>query len=158
MYRVGLGYDIHRLVRGRKLVLSGIAIPYNKGLLGHSDADVVIHSVIDAILGAMGKGDIGEHFPDTNPKFKGISSVILLKETLKLLKKEKFKIENIDINVILSAPKLKDIKIKMRNKLASLSGVNANLVNIKAKTNNKLGQIGKGKAICAQAVVLIKKK
>ncbi|MEW5758479.1 MAG: 2-C-methyl-D-erythritol 2,4-cyclodiphosphate synthase [Candidatus Omnitrophota bacterium] len=155
--RVGIGYDIHRLVKGRGLILAGVKIPSSRGLLGHSDADVVLHALIDAIIGAVAKGDIGEHFPDTEKKFKNISSIELLRETLKILRKERYKIGNIDLNIILEEPKLRGLKIKMRQKLASLLNINLNVVNIKAKTNEGLDAVGQKKAIAVQAVVLIKK-
>lgn len=157
MYKIGIGYDIHRLVKGRKLILAGIEVPASKGLLGYSDADVVLHAVIDALLGALGLGDIGDHFPDTDKKFKGISSKELLNKALAFLKSKKFKIENIDINIIIERPKLKNYKLKMRKNLAKMAGLTLNSVNIKAKTNEGLGEIGKIQAIAVQAALLIKK-
>lgn len=157
MYRVGIGYDIHKLIKNKKLILAGIEIPFAKGLLGHSDADVVLHAIIDAIFGALGKGDIGDHFPDSDLKFKGISSIKLLKETLTILRQNKYKIENIDLNILLEEPKLKNFKPKMRKNLASLLGIGVDLINIKAKTNEGLGEIGKKQAIAAQAIILLKR-
>lgn len=155
-YKIGLGYDIHRLVPNRKLVLGGINIKFNKGLKGHSDADVLVHAICDAILGSIGKNDIGEHFPDTDLKYKNISSLILLDKCLKILKKEKYKISNIDCIVFAQKPKLTKYKKKIRKRLSLALKIDPYLVNIKAKTMEKLGFIGKKKAIAAQCTLLVK--
>lgn len=156
-YRIGIGYDSHRLVPGRKLVLGGVEVPFNKGLLGHSDADALLHAVCDALLGAAALGDIGEHFPDTDPKYRGISSLKLLKAVSGLLKKKHYQIINIDVVVILEQPKLSGLKDKMRSAICAALGVNKDRVGVKAKTNEGLGDIGKSKAIAAYAVALLKK-
>ena len=153
--RVGIGYDIHRLVKGRKLIIGGVEIPFEKGLLGHSDADVLVHSICDALLGAMGLGDIGQHFPDTDEKYKGISSMKLLKEVMEKIKKEKFKIVNIDANIIAEKPRLLPYIEEMKKNLKKILGKDVS-VNIKARTNEGLGEIGRGEAIASQAIVLLK--
>ncbi len=150
-FRVGLGYDIHRLIKGRKLILGGVAIPYSKGLLGHSDADVLLHAVCDALLGAAGLGDIGEHFPNTDGRYKNISSVILLSKVNALIKKQGFRIGNIDAVVLAEEPNLKLYKPKMRLVISKTLGMKENQVNIKATTQEGLG-FGKTKdAIAAYA-------
>jgi len=153
--RVGIGYDIHRLVEGGKLIIGGVEIPFEKGLLGHSDADVLVHSICDALLGAMGLGDIGQHFPDTDEKYKGISSMKLLKEVMEKIKKEKFKIVNIDANIIAEKPRLLPYIEEMKKNLKKILGKDVS-VNIKARTNEGLGEIGRGEAIASQAIVLLK--
>jgi 2-C-methyl-D-erythritol 2,4-cyclodiphosphate synthase len=153
--RVGIGYDIHRLVEGRKLIIGGVEIPFEKGLLGHSDADVLVHSICDALLGAMGLGDIGKHFPDTDEKYKGISSMKLLKEVMEKIKKGNFKIVNIDTNIIAEKPRLLPYIEEMKKNLRKILGKDVS-VNIKARTNEGLGEIGKGEAIASQAIVLLK--
>lgn len=157
MMKVGIGYDIHRLARGRKLILGGVEIKSSKGLLGHSDGDVLTHAIIDAILGALGKGDIGLHFPDTNPEYKDISSLILLKETMKILTKSKYRINNLDTIIIAESPKITPDAERIKEKLAPLLKINKKLINIKAKTNEGIGEVGKGKAIAAFAMVSIRK-
>ena len=152
-YRVGIGYDIHKLVEGRKLILGGIEIPFEKGLLGHSDADVLIHAIIDAMLGALGLDDIGTLFPDTDTKYKDISSVILLKEVYNLIKTKGYKINNIDSNVIAQAPKLRPYIEKIRNNLSKI--LECENVSVKAKTNEKMDAVGEMKAIEANAVVML---
>lgn len=154
---VGFGHDIHRLVKGCKLVLGGIEIRHDKGSLAHSDGDVVLHALIDAILGASAMGDIGELFPDTDPKYKNISSAILLKETLQLLKKQKFTLGNIDITIICDKPKLLNYKKLMKKKIAEILRLPTYSVNIKAKTNEGMGELGKNKAIAAYAAVILNK-
>lgn len=153
--KIGIGFDIHPLVEKRKLILGGIEIPFGLGAKGHSDADVCIHALIDALLGAMGKGDIGEHFPDTDIKYKDISSVELLKKIKKLLDQEKYQIQNIDCNIFLEKPKLKEYKQKIKENIAKILLINSNCVNIKAKTYEQLGDIGQSKAVAAEVVVLI---
>ena len=138
--RVGIGYDIHRLVKGRKLIIGGVEIPFEKGLLGHSDADVLVHSICDALLGAMGLGDIGQHFPDTDEKYKGISSMELLKKVVEKVKKGKFKIINIDANIIAEKPKLLPYIEEMKKNIRKILGKDVS-VNIKARTNEGLGEI-----------------
>ena len=156
-YRIGLGYDIHRLVRGRKLFLGGLHIPYAKGLSGHSDADVLLHAVSDALLGAAGEPDIGELFPDTAPKYRGISSVQLLKEVNALIKKKGFLINNIDAVVVAEEPKLSPFKKEIRQSLANILGIPQDRLNIKSKTNERLGDIGKKKAIAGYALAMLMK-
>lgn len=153
--KIGIGYDIHRLVEGRKLVLGGVEIPYERGLDGHSDADVLIHAVCDALLGALGKGDIGEHFPNTDEKFKDISSLELLKDVQNLMAGAGYTIANLDCMIQAQEPNLKEYKPKMRHTIAEQLGVDETLVNIKATTMEKLGAIGQGEGIAAFASVLI---
>ena len=157
MYRVGIGYDIHRLQIRRKLFLGGVYIPYKKGLLGHSDADVLLHAIGDALLGACGLKDIGEHFPDTDKKFKDISSTLLLKEIAKKINKAKYKIVNIDAVVLAQEPKLSAYKRKMCDSISQTLKISKHYVNIKATTTEGLGVIGKKNAISAYAVALVKK-
>lgn len=153
--RIGLGYDIHRLIENRKLILGGVEIPSNKGLDGHSDADVLVHAIIDAILGSISKRDIGYHFSDSDPKYKDINSLILLKETNKILKQEGYKIVNIDSNIICQEVKLSSYIKKMRENIASILEIDINDISIKAKTNEKLDSMGEGLSISAQAAVLV---
>ncbi len=153
--RVGMGYDVHRLTEGRKLILGGVEIPYEKGLLGHSDADVLIHAVMDALLGAAALGDIGKHFPDTDEKYRGISSVVLLKHVAALLEEECFVIENIDATVIAQRPKLLPYMEQMRSNIADALGLEIDRVNVKATTEEGLGFTGSGEGISAQAVCLL---
>ncbi len=153
--KIGCGYDTHRLITGRKLVLGGVTIPFEKGLLGHSDADVLTHAVCDAILGAAGSGDIGEHFPDTSPDYKDIFSINLLKKTYKIIKKKKFIVVNIDATIFAQAPKLSSFKKDMETNIAKAINLNPNMVNIKASTTDKLGAIGKGEGISAMCVTLL---
>lgn len=153
--RVGLGYDIHRLVEGRKLILGGVEIPYIKGLEGYSDADVLLHAICDAILGAIGKGDIGIHFPDTDPAFKDIPSVELLDEVKETVKTSGYKIINVDSTLILEEPKLGPFKDKMKQIISHLLGVAEDMINIKATTQEGVGSIGRGEAIAAYAVVSV---
>ncbi len=154
--RVGIGYDVHRLTEGRKLVLGGVIIPFKKGLLGHSDADVLVHAVCDALLGAASLGDIGTHFPDSDPKYKNINSISLLEKTFAMLKGEGFEIENIDATVFAELPKLFDHKAEMEANLAQAVQLDPKRLNIKATTTEGLGMIGKGEGIAAMAVVLLK--
>lgn len=153
--RIGIGYDIHRLVSDRKLFLGGVEIPYIKGLLGHSDGDVLLHAVCDALLGALAQGDIGAHFPDTDPRYQGISSGELLKRVADLVKSKDFKIDNIDTVVIAQEPVLAPFKKQMQEKLAQILGIKEDSVGIKAKTNEGMGEIGRKEAIAAYAVVNI---
>jgi 2-C-methyl-D-erythritol 2,4-cyclodiphosphate synthase len=153
--RAGIGYDVHRLVYDRKLVLGGITIPFEKGLLGHSDADVLTHAVCDALLGAAGLGDIGIHFPDTDPKYKGISSMKLLASTCDMLIKKGYGINNIDCTIFAQKPSISPYRDKMRAEIAGAAGINETLVNIKATTTEGLGIIGREEAIAAICIVLI---
>ena len=155
MHRVGIGFDLHRLVKNRPLILGGITIPYKKGLLGHSDADAVCHAIMDALLGAMALGNIGTHFSDKDPKYKGISSIKLLEHVQKLIAKNKYKISNIDSTIICQEPKLNPFIPKMCEKIAKTLKIKAGQVSIKATTTEKLGDIGKGRAIAVQAICSI---
>ena len=150
--RVGMGYDVHRLVEGRKLILGGVEIPYEKGLLGHSDADVLIHAIMDALLGAAALGDIGKHFPDTDPQYKGISSVELLKHVAKLLDENNYVIENIDATVIAQRPKLRPYMDEMTKNIAGALGIEENRLNLKATTEEGLGFTGTGEGMASQAI------
>lgn len=153
--RIGLGYDIHRLVEDRKLILGGVEIPYELGLLGHSDADVLIHSIIDAILGSVALRDIGYHFPDTDEKYKNANSLELLKETKKMLLNEGYKIINIDSNIICQKPKLSPYIEEMRKNISQVLELKINQVSIKAKTNEKMDSMGNGLSISTNAIVLV---
>ena len=157
MYKTGIGYDIHRLVSERKLFIGGVEIPYIKGLQGHSDADVLLHAICDAILGALGMGDIGEHFPDTDPKYLNISSIELLKIVADLVKKEGYEICNIDTVVIAQEPVLSPFKKQIRENIAGALNIKEEAVNIKAKTNEWLGELGRKEAIASYAVAVLKK-
>ncbi|MCF0146363.1 MAG: 2-C-methyl-D-erythritol 2,4-cyclodiphosphate synthase [Eubacterium sp.] len=150
--RAGLGYDVHRLVEGRPLILCGVRIPYEKGLLGHSDADVAVHAMMDALLGAAGLDDIGTYFPDDDPKWKGASSMDLLRRVADLLKEAHFIIENIDCTIIAERPKLKDYKAQMRKNIAEVLRLSADRVSVKATTEEGLGFTGSGEGIAAQAI------
>ena len=153
--RTGIGYDVHRLVAGRKLVLGGTIIPYVKGLLGHSDADVLVHAVCDALLGAAGLGDIGLHFPDTDPQYKDISSLTLLGHTNAMVRGKNFIVRNIDTIIFAEAPKIGPYRKSMQENLAATVNVDPGCVNIKATTTEGLGFIGKGVGIGAMCVVLV---
>ncbi len=153
--RIGQGFDVHALIAGRKLVIGGVAIPHEKGLAGHSDADVLIHAVCDALLGAAGLGDIGAHFPDTDQRFKDIDSRKLLREVVRLLAANDLRVLNIDATIIAQAPKMSPHILKMRNNIAADVGIPAVDVNIKAKTTEKLGFVGRGEGIAAEAVALL---
>ena len=150
-----MGYDIHRLVVGRRLVLGGVTIPFEKGLLGHSDADVLVHSVCDALLGAANLGDIGAHFPDTDPQFEGISSIKILAKTHRMISDRGFKIVNLDSTIFADAPKISPFMDAMRKNIAHTIEIDPNCVNVKATTFEGLGMIGKGEAIGAMCVALI---
>lgn len=152
---VGMGYDIHRLEPGRKLVLGGVRIPFEKGLLGHSDADVLIHAICDALLGAAGLGDIGIHFPDTDPKFKDISSKKLLVRTDEMIREKGLRIQNIDSTIFAEAPKLNPYRETMRKNIGQVLDLETDRINIKATTAEGLGMIGKGQGIGAMCVVLL---
>jgi len=153
--RIGQGFDTHALVRGRELVIGGVRIPYDKGLAGHSDADVLIHAVCDALLGAAGLGDIGAHFPDTDARYKGIDSRKLLREVARLLRQRKLRVANVDATIIAQAPKMAPHIAAMRANLASDLGIAPDAVNVKAKTTEQLGFVGRGEGIAAEAVALL---
>jgi len=153
--RIGSGYDVHRLVEDRALILGGVVIPYEKGLLGHSDADVLLHAIMDALLGAAALGDIGKHFPDSNEKYKGISSMELLKEVKRLLDEELFIVENIDATIIAQKPKMAPYLQEMRENIAGVLQIDVSQVNVKATTEEGLGFTGSGEGIASQAVCLL---
>ena len=153
--RIGHGYDVHKFAENRDLIIGGVNIPYEKGLLGHSDADVLLHAVCDALLGAAALGDIGKHFPDTDPKFKGIDSMLLLKKVAELLKENGYKIINIDSTVLAQRPKLAPYILKMRENISDALGVDVDFISVKATTEEGLGFTGEGLGIAAHAVCLI---
>ncbi|MBQ9511173.1 MAG: 2-C-methyl-D-erythritol 2,4-cyclodiphosphate synthase [Clostridia bacterium] len=155
--RIGHGYDVHRLTENRKLILGGVEIPYEKGLLGHSDADVLCHAIADAILGAAAMKDIGRHFPDTDEKYKGISSILLLKKVCEMVRNEGYSVVNIDSTVIAQSPKLAPYIDEMRKNIANAVSTSISDVNVKATTEEKLGFTGNGEGIAAHAVCLIQK-
>ncbi|KIL52317.1 2-C-methyl-D-erythritol 2,4-cyclodiphosphate synthase [Jeotgalibacillus soli] len=155
MFRIGQGYDVHQLTEGRPLILGGITIPHEKGLLGHSDADVLLHVIADAALGAIGAGDIGKHFPDTDPAFKGADSAELLRHVWALVKKEGYKLGNIDCTIIAQRPKMAPHIEAMREKIAELLDAEPSQINVKATTTEKLGFAGREEGIAAQAAILI---
>lgn len=156
--RVGMGYDVHKLVEGRDLIIGGVKIPYEKGLLGHSDADVLLHAIMDALLGAAALGDIGKHFPDTDPKYKGADSLDLLKEVYKLLDKNDYVVENIDATIIAQAPKMRPYIDEMRINIAHALRIEMSQVNVKATTEEGLGFTGTGEGISSQAICLLTNK
>ena len=153
--RIGMGYDVHKLVEGRDLIIGGVKIPYEKGLLGHSDADVLLHAISDALLGAAALGDIGKHFPDTDPKYKGADSLLLLQEVGKLLENECYIIENIDATIIAQAPKMRPHIDTMRQNIADALSIDIAQVNVKATTEEGLGFTGSGEGISSQAICLL---
>ena len=153
--RIGHGYDVHRLVEGRDLILGGVKIDYEKGLLGHSDADVLLHAVSDALLGAAGLGDIGHHFPDTDPKYKGADSLELLREVYRKISEKGFRVGNIDVTMIAQKPKLKDFIPQMQENIAAAVNVSPDRVNVKATTEEKLGFTGTGEGMSCHAVCLL---
>ena len=155
MYRIGLGFDVHRFSKNRKLILGGVDIPSSLGLIGHSDADVLTHALIDSILGATGNGDIGEHFPDYDKKYKNISSILLLKDIYERYIKNKYKISNIDITIICEKPKIKSFKIEIKKNLAEILNISTHQINIKATTTEQLGFTGRGEGIAAYSTILI---
>ena len=155
--RMGHGYDVHRLVEDRKLILGRVEIPYEKGLLGHSDADVLTHAVMDALLGAAALGDIGKHFPDSDERYKGADSIKLMEHVVGLLAEKSYLIENIDCTIIAQRPKLAPYIPTMKEKLAAAAGIDADCVNVKATTEEKLGFTGEGLGIACHAVALIEK-
>ena len=153
--RIGMGYDVHRLGEGRKLIIGGVDIPYELGLVGHSDADVLLHAVMDALLGAASLGDIGKHFPDTDEKYRGISSLKLLAEVGELLAKERYIIENIDATIIAQNPKMRPYIDEMNRNIAKTLGIEVSQVNVKATTEEGLGFTGSGEGISSQAICLL---
>ena len=153
--RVGMGYDVHRLVEGRDLVMGGVNIPYEKGLLGHSDADVLLHAIMDALLGAAALGDIGKHFPDSDPAYKGISSILLLEKVGELLTGEGYFVGNIDATIIAQAPKMRPYIDQMRENIAKALDVDVSCINVKATTEEGLGFTGIGEGISAQAICML---
>lgn len=155
--RIGMGYDVHKLVENRDLILGGVKIPYEKGLLGHSDADVLLHAIMDALLGAAALGDIGKHFPDTDPAYKGISSILLLKHVGKLLDENGYTIENIDATIIAQRPKMRPYIDTMRQNIADALCIETDQVNVKATTEEGLGFTGEGEGISSQAICAIEK-
>lgn len=155
--RVGEGWDVHQLVEGRRLILGGVDIPYEKGLLGHSDADALLHAITDALFGAAGLGDIGRHFPDTDPAFKGADSGVLLSEAAVRVRAAGWLIANVDSTIVAQAPKMAPHIPAMRERIAALLGLAADQVNVKAKTAEKLGPVGEGKSIEARAIVLLQR-
>ena len=158
MTRFGMGYDVHRLVEGRKLILGGVEVPHRLGLLGHSDADVLLHAVSDALLGAAALGDIGRHFPDTDPKYEGADSMKLLAHVVELLSGQGYEIGNVDATIVAQKPKLKDYIPRMNENLARVLGVELDAVNVKATTEEKLGFTGSEEGISAYAVAGIEKR
>lgn len=157
MYRIGIGYDIHKLDFNREFILGGVKIPYEKGLLGHSDADVLVHAIIDAMFGALALGDIGTHFPDNDENYKDISSILLLKRALQLVQDEGYNINNLDCNIIAQEPKLKPFIQQIREKLAEELMISKDLISVKAKTNEKMDAVGEKKAVEAQAIIMLRK-
>lgn len=153
--RIGTGYDVHKLVEGRKLIMGGVEIPYEKGLLGHSDADVLAHAIMDALLGAAALGDIGKHFPDTDEKYKGADSMMLMREVRKILEKHFFLIENVDSTIIAQAPKMSPHIEAMRRNIADALQLDVSQVSVKATTEERLGFTGRGEGISVQAAALI---
>ncbi len=153
--RIGMGYDVHKLIEGRDLIIGGVKIPYEKGLLGHSDADVLLHAIMDALLGAAALGDIGKHFPDTDPAYKGADSVELLRRVGELLEENRFVIENIDATIIAQAPKMRPHIDRMRENIAKALRIEIDQVNVKATTEEGLGFTGSGEGISSQAICLL---
>ncbi|MGD9370809.1 MAG: 2-C-methyl-D-erythritol 2,4-cyclodiphosphate synthase [Desulfobacterales bacterium] len=153
--RIGIGYDIHRFVADRKLILGGVEIPFGKGLLGHSDADVLVHAVCDALLGAAGMGDIGLHFPDSDPRYKDVSSLVLLADVNEMIRNKSYTIQNVDTIIFAENPKISPYRRKMQQNLAATIAVEPSCINIKATTTEGLGMIGEGEGIGAMSVVLI---
>lgn len=155
--RVGIGHDTHRLIEGRPLILGGVRVPHTRGLAGHSDADVVLHALTDALLGAAGLGDIGDQYPDTDPAYKDCDSAVFIRETVEHLHRAGWKIVNVDVIIFAQQPKLGPVKANIRDHLATLLGLDPDCVNVKAKTGESVGTIGRGEAISAQVVALIER-
>jgi 2-C-methyl-D-erythritol 2,4-cyclodiphosphate synthase len=158
MFRIGQGFDVHQLTEGRPLIIGGIEIPYEKGLLGHSDADVLLHTVADACLGAIGEGDIGRHFPDTDPEFKDADSAKLLEHVWKLVKEKGYELVNADCTIIAQKPKMAPYIDQMRERIAQLLETDNENINVKATTTEKLGFTGRGEGIASQVAVLLQKR
>lgn len=158
MIRIGHGYDVHRLTEGRKLILGGVEIPYEKGLLGHSDADVLVHAVMDAMLGALALGDIGKHFPDTSPEYEGADSIMLLKKVSEIIADKGYAVGNIDSTIIMQSPKLAPYIYKMRENIAEAVGCKISQISVKATTEEKLGFTGSGEGAAAHAVCILESK
>jgi 2-C-methyl-D-erythritol 2,4-cyclodiphosphate synthase len=158
MFRIGQGFDVHQLTEGRPLIIGGITIPYEKGLLGHSDADVLLHTISDACLGAIGEGDIGRHFPDTDPEFKDADSAKLMEHVWQLVKDRGYELVNADCTIIAQKPKMAPYIQQMKERIAELLNASPEQINVKATTTEKLGFTGRGEGIASQAVVLLKKK
>lgn len=156
-FRIGEGWDVHALVPGRKLMLGGVNVPHTAGLLGHSDADVLLHTITDAVLGAAGLGDIGRHFPDTDPQFKGVDSSVLLAEAMRRVRQQGWELVNVDSTIVAQAPKLAPHMSDIQAGVAKALGVAPDQVNVKAKTAEKLGPVGQGQSMEARAVVLLRK-
>ena len=156
-YRIGIGYDIHRFAPNRKLILGGVHIPFSRGLLGHSDADVILHAVCDALLGAMGEDDIGKYFPDFNRRYKDISSSVILKKVASILRGKSYKVVNVDVMLLLERPKISFFKPEMKVNIAKILKITQDAVSVKATSHEGVGAIGKGQAAAAYAVVLIEK-
>lgn len=155
MIRIGHGYDVHRLTEGRKLILGGVEIPYEKGLLGHSDADVLVHAVMDAMLGALALGDIGKHFPDTSPEYEGADSILLLKKVSEIIADKGYSVGNIDSTIIMQSPKLAPYIDKMRENIAEAVGCDISQISVKATTEERLGFTGSGEGAAAHAVCVL---
>ena len=158
MFKIGFGYDVHSLVEGKSLILGGVKIPYIKGLLGYSDADVLTHAVIDAILGALGKGDIGRHFPGSDPAYKGVDSLFLLKEVMKIVQDERLKVNNLDATMVAQKPRLVTYLNEMIGRLSTVLEVDPQVVNLKATTTESLGFCGREEGMAAYAVVSLRRK
>ncbi len=158
MFRIGFGYDVHSLVEGKSLILGGVKIPYIKGLLGYSDADVLTHAIIDAILGALGKGDIGRHFPGSDPAYKGVDSLFLLKEVMKIVQDERLKVNNLDATMVAQKPRLVTYLNEMIGSLSTVLEVDPQVVNLKATTTEGLGFCGKEEGMAAYAVVSLRRE
>jgi 2-C-methyl-D-erythritol 2,4-cyclodiphosphate synthase len=157
-FRIGEGWDVHALVPGRKLILGGVEIPYNMGLLGHSDADVLLHAITDAVLGAAGLGDIGQHFPDTDVQFKGADSLVLLQEAMRSVRAAGWELVNVDSTVMAQSPQLAPHRMAIQTSVAKALGVGIDQVNVKAKTAEKLGPVGMGQSMEARAMALLSRK
>lgn len=155
-FRIGHGYDVHKLEEGKKFIIGGIEIDHDKGAVGHSDADVVIHVICDALLGALSLGDIGKHFPDTDDIYKGINSKILLKKVMKLVKEEKYQISNVDVTILLQKPKLRNYIDSMRDTLSNIMEINKSQISVKATTTEGLGFVGREEGVAAHCVCILK--
>lgn len=156
--RIGQSIDIHQLVKGRKLILGGVEIPFELGLKGHSDADVLLHAIIEAIIGALGEGDIGQHFPDTDPEYEGISSMVLLERTYQMMREKHYRIGNVDAIIMTERPKMAPHIPQMRRNIANALHTNVHNINVKATRGEKLGFVGRGEGIVSQAVVLLEEE